>query len=484
MLGRFPHALAEGIFEYYRRAFESGEQLLYQTNYQADGLDNYFKFSARRSGPHLLVSFTDTSDQDRSTVEQALRLSQAAEQAARVEAERQRQRFHDVLMQLPAHVAIHQGPDQVFTLVNPDYQRIANGRDLLGQPIREAWPELASHGILDVLDRVYQTGEPFIANEVPVQADFTRTGHLEQVYYNFVFLALRDAQGQINGVLNFSYDVTTSVRARQQVEQFNRELEARVQQRTEELAASNEELTATNEELQHSNQQLTRTNVDLDTFVYTASHDLKAPITNIESIVLALRDTLPPAVQQGELVAHLLSLLDKTVGRFLVTIAQLTDVSRLQLAHAGPAESVVLAAVVEDARLDLASAIVAADTQLTVEVAPELVLSFAPANLRSIVYNLLSNAVKYRAPGRPSQVWVRAQQTGASIVLTVQDNGLGLSVLQQRQLFGLFQRLHTHVEGTGVGLYISKRLIENAGGTIAVQSQPNAGTTFTVTFLA
>ncbi|MBB4601492.1 signal transduction histidine kinase [Hymenobacter luteus] len=69
-------------------------------------------------------------------------------------------------------------------------------------------------------------------------------------------------------------------------------------------------------------------------------------------------------------------------------------------------------------------------------------------------------------------------------MLTVQDNGLGLSELQQRQLYGLFQRLHTHVEGTGVGLYIVKRLIENAGGSIAVQSEVGVGTTFTVTFPA
>ena len=67
-------------------------------------------------------------------------------------------------------------------------------------------------------------------------------------------------------------------------------------------------------------------------------------------------------------------------------------------------------------------------------------------------------------------------------MLTVQDNGLGLSEPQQRQLFGLFQRLHTHVEGTGVGLYIVKRLVENGGGTIEVHSQPDVGTTFTVTF--
>ena len=69
-------------------------------------------------------------------------------------------------------------------------------------------------------------------------------------------------------------------------------------------------------------------------------------------------------------------------------------------------------------------------------------------------------------------------------MLTVQDNGLGMSEAQQRQLFGLFQRLHTHVEGTGVGLYITKRLVENGGGTIAVESHVDVGTTFTLTFPA
>jgi signal transduction histidine kinase len=189
-------------------------------------------------------------------------------------------------------------------------------------------------------------------------------------------------------------------------------------------------------------------------------------------------------VQQDEVVAHLLDLLNQTVGRFQLTIGQLTDISRLQLVHAGPAEPVVLALVVENVRLDLAPAIGAADAQLTVEVAPDLVVSFSPANLRSILYNLLSNAVKYRAFDRPAQVRVHAAQTASGVVLTVQDNGLGMSKVQQRQLFGLFQRLHTHVEGTGVGLYITKRLVEHAGGRIAVQSQPGAGTTFTVTFPA
>ncbi|MFD1871107.1 PAS domain-containing sensor histidine kinase [Hymenobacter bucti] len=758
LLGHFPHTLAEGIFQYYQRVFETGEQLTYQTNYQADGLDNYFKLSARRSGEHLVVSFTDTSDQDRSAVEQALRDSQAREQRALAEAERQRaelqrvfqdvpvamgllrgpnfviewanqpmgqlwgrpvaqvqgrphfealpdlagqgfeQVFADVLAtgqthvsqelpvriaqtqqaylgyfnvtylpvydgptritgvlcvaidvtsqvrarqqleqlnadlgaqvakragealalqaallataqrqaqereefyrlfeQIPVIVALLRAPEHVIHYCNPAFQRLFPGRALLGRRYAEAMPEIVAAGLIPELDRVYATGHPYYGSALPVVTtppdgsaphqryyDFSyqayredehivgvsifaydvteqvlarqareaqqqlvsivleqapvgiaiQTGpdlvyefhnpsylrmvpdrqlvgrrffdvfpemagttvetllrhvyetgetqqehellipvaradgstELEDRYFTIVYQARRNEQGRITGILAFVMEVTEQVRARQQVQ------------------ALNGALAAINQELLESNRQLTRTNVDLDTFVYTASHDLKAPITNIESIVLALRDTLPPELQQNGLVAHLLDLLNQTVARFQFTIAQLTDISRLQLAHVGPAEPVNLAAVVQDVRLDLMPAIAAAGAQLTVAVPAGLVVSFSPANLRSIVYNLLSNAVKYRAPDRAPHVQVRAQHTPQAVVLEVQDNGLGMSAVQQRQLFGLFQRLHTHVEGSGVGLYITKRLIENAGGTITVQSQPNAGTTFTVRF--
>jgi signal transduction histidine kinase len=406
-----------------------------------------------------------------------LQQSRAAEQHARAEAERQRQRFHEVLMQLPAYVAVYHGPDHVYQFVNPPYQRLFPHRSFVGRPFREGTPEATELGVVALFDRVYQTGEPYHVQELEGWFDFQGTGEPEQVFLNLSLHPLRNAQDCIDGVLDFSYDVTEQVRTRLQVEQLNQELEARVQQRTQELAASNDEL-------QESNRQLRRTNVDLDTFVYTASHDLKAPITNIEGIVLALRDTLPLAVQEDGLVAQLLALLNQTVTRFQVTITQLTDISRLQLVQQEPAEPIVLGAVVENVCFDLTPALTAAGTHLTVEVAPDLVVSFSPANLRSIIYNLLSNAIKYRAFDRPSQVRVQALHTGAAVVLTIKDNGLGMSEVQQRQLFGLFQRLHTHVEGTGVGLYITKRLIENAGGTIAVQSQPQVGTTFTVTFPA
>jgi signal transduction histidine kinase len=156
-------------------------------------------------------------------------------------------------------------------------------------------------------------------------------------------------------------------------------------------------------------------------------------------------------------------------------------VAKLQQVHSQPAEKVDLGALVEDLRPDLAPELAPAGTILTVEVATCTRVLFAPKNLRSIVYNLLSNALKYRHPARPPIVVLRCHSTRTAVVLEVQDNGLGLTDNQQTQLFGLFQRLHDHVAGTGIGLYMVKRLVENAGGTITVQSQIGEGTTFTIT---
>ncbi|UYZ64744.1 PAS domain-containing sensor histidine kinase [Hymenobacter weizhouensis] len=611
---QWPHSRAHGTFQFHVEAFVSGEPRHYDINYQADGYDNYYRLAARRSGAGLLVSFTDTADQPRTPVEAALRASQAAEQAARAEAEQQRQRFYDLLMQLPAQVAVHEGPDQVFTLVNPGYQRLAPGRELVGLPIREAWPELVSQGILDMLDHVYQSGEPFRGRELPFRVDVARTGQLELVYFNAFFLPLRDAQGQLHGVLNFSYDVTEQVQAREQLQQLNQQLELRVQERTRQLSeqqallrqilsrvpayiatlsgpehrytffndaykalsggritlgaraidvfpeivpqgflalldqvyasgvavsgtdtpaqlvnpatgqleplyadffyqplfdehqqvwgilayvqdvsekvearqqvqALNEQLTAINEELNESNRQLTRTNVDLDNFIYTASHDLKAPITNIEGLLLALEQELPAAAQVGD-VPEMLHRMQGAIERFKRTIAHLTDISRLQKEHGQPSAPVPLAALIEEVCLDLTPLLAETQARLNVDVAACPAVTFAEKNLRSIVYNLLSNALKYRYPDRAPEVHIRCRAEAGYQVLEVQDNGLGLDLSQgQERLFQMFQRLHTHVEGTGIGLYMVKKIVENAGGRIEVESQLGQGSTFRVYFL-
>jgi PAS domain S-box-containing protein len=233
-------------------------------------------------------------------------------------------------------------------------------------------------------------------------------------------------------------------------------------------------------DLKQANEQLRRTNVDLDNFIYTASHDLKAPISNIEGLLYLLQEELPPAVTEAALVGPTLTRMLDSVERFKRTIAHLTDVSKLQKEHTPDSAQVNLAAVVEDVRQDLLPLLHETGAKLIVDVNALPPVEFSEKNLRSIVYNLLSNALKYRHPDRCPHVDVRAHVRTGFTVLEVHDNGLGIAPRQLPKLFGMFQRFHDHVDGSGIGLYMVKRMVENAGGRIEVHSQLGAGTTFFV----
>ena len=237
-------------------------------------------------------------------------------------------------------------------------------------------------------------------------------------------------------------------------------------------------------ELRHNNEQLTRANVDLDNFIYTASHDLKAPISNIEGLLDVLRQELPAGLPESPEVQPVLGLMQESVNRFKRTIDHLTDVSKLQKEHGHPNEVVDLAAVIRDVQLDLEPLIRATQAQLEIDVQAVPTVSFSEKNLRSVVFNLLSNALKYHAPDRPPRVRLRAWPEADATVFEVQDNGLGLNAANEQRLFGMFQRFHDHVEGSGIGLYMVKKMVENVGGRITVQSELDQGSTFTVYFPA
>ncbi len=379
---------------------------------------------------------------------QAMAQAQDRERRALVQVEQERQRLSQLVLQAPAAICLLKGPELVYELVNPGYQRLFAGRQLLGRPLLAAVPEFKGTAVWEHLEQVYRTGQTYRDQEVPVSWERTAGSDSEESYFNHTFQARYNAHGQVDGVYVFAFDVSEQVRARRQV-----------------LAL---------------NQQLTRVNADLDTFIYTASHDLRAPIANIEGLVNVLRQDLPPEWLRQSTIATVFTLIDNAIARFQQTIGHLTNVMQLQAKSAEPTPAIELATLLEDVRLDLAPSLAAAGAELRIDLAACATVRFPPKDLRSILFNLLSNALKYRDLVRPPVIEVRARCTAEQAVLTVQDNGLGLAPKQQTRLFGLFQRLHTHIEGSGVGLYSIKRLIENAGGTITVQSELGIGSTFTV----
>jgi two-component system, sensor histidine kinase len=379
---------------------------------------------------------------------------------ARQQQQRQQQLLHGLFLESPAPIAILAGPDLVYQLANPAYQQMFAGRELLHRPLLEALPELAETPVPGLLHQVYVTGETYIGRELALEIVRTENSVLETVYFTFTYQARRNTEGHIDGILVFAYDVTPQVRARLVLEDS--------QEQTQRLA----------DELQRANTQLVKANADLDTFVYMASHDLKAPITNIDGLLQALRHelALPPAEADTETV---LRLMQDSVQRFQRTIKYLTEVSRWQQVQELPAATVEVAALVADICRDLAPLLAVTGGQ--VQVAPDSCpyLVFAEKHLRSLLYNLVSNGLKYRSPARQPLVQVRCFLRPDNVaVVEVEDNGLGLTPEQQQRVFGMFQRLHDHVEGSGIGLYLAKQVVEKAGGQLLVESQAGVGSVF------
>lgn len=125
--------------------------------------------------------------------------------------------FLDILAQAPAMICILRGPDHVFEVANEKYLQLVANRDIMGKPVREALPEAEYQGFPQILDQVYNTGEPFIGNELPFQLHIANDVKKE-TFINFVYQPTRDTNGAIDGIFVHAIDVSEQVQARKKIE--------------------------------------------------------------------------------------------------------------------------------------------------------------------------------------------------------------------------------------------------------------------------
>lgn len=231
------------------------------------------------------------------------------------------------------------------------------------------------------------------------------------------------------------------------------------------------------ETISAKNIELTKINNDLDNFVYTASHDLKAPVLNIEGLVYVLNKALRS--NQMDEVFPMLGMMETSVLKFKDTIQALTEVAKVNKNVDDEVVAINIVALFEDIKISIQDIIESSGAIITTKF-QHVDVSFSKSNLRSILLNLVVNAIKYRSPNRQPIINLSSKKEGDRFVLKIQDNGLGIAKEYHSRIFLMFKRIHTQVEGTGIGLYLVKRIVENQGGTIAIESEINKGTTFTI----
>ncbi|WP_426490867.1 PAS domain-containing protein [Hymenobacter sp. 102] len=206
----------------------------YQVEYRLRRHDGQYRWVLVRAQPRLAADGsllmwvgcgTDIHDQKQMVQElleqneQQAQLSDQAYQAFQ-QVQQQRETFYNLFMHTPALICVLRGPEHHYEFVNTQYQSMFAGRQLLGLPVAEAIPEVVNQGFITLLDNVYNTGEMFVGNEIPVAIANEQTGQLETSYFNFTYQQLRE-NGEKAGITVFAYDVTELTLARRALENLS-----------------------------------------------------------------------------------------------------------------------------------------------------------------------------------------------------------------------------------------------------------------------
>ncbi|MEC4723549.1 PAS domain-containing protein [Noviherbaspirillum sp. CPCC 100848] len=359
------------------------------------------------------------------------------------------ERFRTLFEQTPSATVIVRGRDHVFELANRAYYQLIGHREVLGKPARDAVPELVAQGFIDLLDKVYATGEPLFGRSIPIKLQREPSGPLEDRFVDFVYQPIRDARGNVTGIFGEANDVTDHKLAE-------------------------DELRALAADLSQANRRQSE-------FLATLAHELRNPLAPIRTGLDLMRvNGANPAT-----ATRIREMMERQTDHLVHLVNDLLDIARI---NTGKIElkraRVLLKDVVLHAVETTLPAIEVKHHDFSVQVLDEPIWLDADTNrLSQIIGNILSNASKYTPENGKIALSVRRETDTA--IITITDNGIGIPDEELPHIFAMFTQTrdgkgHAH-GGLGIGLNLVKRLTEKHGGTVSASSAgPGQGSTFTV----
>ena len=229
----------------------------------------------------------------------------------------------------------------------------------------------------------------------------------------------------------------------------------------------------TEESFKVLSQELNRSNKELEEYAYVASHDLKEPLHVVSSFVNLLEKRFQTKLDEQD--QKYLKYIKEGVEQSQRLIKDLLEYSRIGKEKSFGA--VDINAILTEVKTNLKTFIDQENAVINYDLMP--VITANNLGMVQLFQNLIVNAIKYRSP-KPLEINIKATLDGDRWIFSVKDNGIGIDPQFKERIFEMFQRLHlkTEYSGTGIGLAICKKIVENHGGKIWVDSIPGEGTTF------
>jgi PAS domain S-box-containing protein len=287
--------------------------------------------------------------------------------------------------------------------------------------------------------------------------------------YDYIFVPVINEIGDVEAVAGTTRDITDIKQAEEAIKQSEASLQKKIEERTEELEKTVKELQ--------------RSNANLEEFAYAASHDLKEPIRKIHYFTEQLKEQFKLHVTEQE--SRSFSRIEKATERMAALIDDLLIYSHVsQRPH--EKESIDLNAKIHVVLEDLELDIQAKGAKIHVGRLP--VVQGYRRQLQQLFQNLIGNALKYSKKGTTPIIDISASEVTENgnkyHLISIRDNGIGFEQQYADKIFQMFSRLHGKSEysGTGVGLSIVKKVVENHNGMIRVASEPDMGSTFNIYF--
>lgn len=215
---------------------------------------------------------------------------------------------------------------------------------------------------------------------------------------------------------------------------------------------------------------------DHEILLDTISHDIKNPLANLVLAIELFKGVSPNDEKEFN---SLLKIVDNALTKMHKLIIELTEVRKDEHKYKAQEELINFEHIWEDVRLTLRDNIIAANAIISSEINISEI-TFSRRKLRTIIYNLINNAIKFKAADRQPKIIVTTFKENDFIVISVKDNGIGIDESKFDAIFSKYYRLENAIEGSGIGLYLVKEIVRNAGGRVLVKSELDKGSEFLV----